>query len=815
MAANERFILDFVTRGLDGIDKASDKITALNRNVNGLSTALLGVSFAAFVKGAFTAADSISDFSDATNISIGSLQAFGAAMNAAGGNSKNLEKSINTFYAAIENANTGSLAARDAFAKVGVGLQDLKNLSEADILQKTVEGLAKLPPGAERSAVAATLLSKAFRSVDAAEFLKALDPQLYAENEAAIKSAAETTQKLEKAFKDLQIAALNALSPVAKSLGEVEFNAAAAEKIIKIVGVTLAGAFALQVVTNVIAVGKAILALNSALKINAVIQAGIVALQGPKGLLILGAAAVATAGAVVGLDKVLDDMAANKAAENHLKNLAEEAAETVKQVSAATGGRITSAKPQAGAAGRNQELDARQKAALESEKRIAESGAEIRRLAAIQGATDIEKIEADRVANIEKITTDIRAKTDLSKIQKEKEIAQKTLEINAKAANDLAAVRLQQEQTINQQKQGFAQANLQLLGIEQTEVQKVTDLIAQQPIAYKEIGKTMLANAALQDAEKKRIEEIVRMRQAEREEFGLMTQSMTGAIQLENQMRELQSTALGTSKLNLAILQAEGQERLKLYDLAKNVKGAYEANMIAQGRIDELNKQQIKDAITYNEQLAYRKGIIENEKNDKIALAQLDKELAESFAVGWEGAYNRYVESSKNAADQARGYFETFSKGFEDVFYNMAKAGDFSFKSLKSGFKDVANSLIADFIRIQARQALLGIFGGGGGGGGFLSSLFGGFFANGGTPPMNKVSVVGERGPELFIPKQAGTIVPNGQFGGGGQVINTAVTYSIQAVDAQSFKSLLARDPEFIHNVAEQGRRSLPIRSRR
>jgi len=79
---------------------------------------------------------------------------------------------------------------------------------------------------------------------------------------------------------------------------------------------------------------------------------------------------------------------------------------------------------------------------------------------------------------------------------------------------------------------------------------------------------------------------------------------------------------------------------------------------------------------------------------------------------------------------------------------------------------------------------------------------------------MNKVSVVGEKGPELFVPKTAGTIVPNGAFGGG-QTINTAVSYNISAVDAQSFKTLLARDPEFIHNVAEQGRRSLPIRSRR
>jgi lambda family phage tail tape measure protein len=41
-----------------------------------------------------------------------------------------------------------------------------------------------------------------------------------------------------------------------------------------------------------------------------------------------------------------------------------------------------------------------------------------------------------------------------------------------------------------------------------------------------------------------------------------------------------------------------------------------------------------------------------------------------------------------------------------------------------------------------------------------FGSLLGGFFADGGDPPLGKVSVVGERGPELFVPKSRGTIVP-------------------------------------------------------
>jgi TP901 family phage tail tape measure protein len=43
-------------------------------------------------------------------------------------------------------------------------------------------------------------------------------------------------------------------------------------------------------------------------------------------------------------------------------------------------------------------------------------------------------------------------------------------------------------------------------------------------------------------------------------------------------------------------------------------------------------------------------------------------------------------------------------------------------------------------------------------------------FAAGGKPPVGKPALVGERGPELFVPRQAGTIIPNNQLGGGGSV---------------------------------------------
>jgi hypothetical protein len=44
--------------------------------------------------------------------------------------------------------------------------------------------------------------------------------------------------------------------------------------------------------------------------------------------------------------------------------------------------------------------------------------------------------------------------------------------------------------------------------------------------------------------------------------------------------------------------------------------------------------------------------------------------------------------------------------------------------------------------------------------------MIAGQFANGGDPLVNRVSLVGEEGPELFVPKTAGTIIPNDMLKG-------------------------------------------------
>jgi len=72
--------------------------------------------------------------------------------------------------------------------------------------------------------------------------------------------------------------------------------------------------------------------------------------------------------------------------------------------------------------------------------------------------------------------------------------------------------------------------------------------------------------------------------------------------------------------------------------------------------------------------------------------------------------------------------------------------------------------------------------------GGFFKLLG---FANGGKPPVGKPSVVGEKGPELFVPDSSGTIIPNKQLGGSTNiVVNVDASGSSVEGDEQRGKEL-------------------------
>jgi len=212
--------------------------------------------------------------------------------------------------------------------------------------------------------------------------------------------------------------------------------------------------------------------------------------------------------------------------------------------------------------------------------------------------------------------------------------------INEKSTTEFVALQRQQASEIAQQKANYAAQNLQSLGLEYTETQRVTDLIAQQPQKYKEIGDQMLKNASLQDAEKKRIEEIVRLREVERDTFKLVGDYVFNVTAMYDEQQKKIDKINASTQLQKDIIAITYEAEKRKVELLKATPGYYEAMMVQQGRSSELTKKQIQDAQSYlDKQDQIVKGVYD-EREAKVALAKQEDDLRKNFNVGWKGAYD-------------------------------------------------------------------------------------------------------------------------------------------------------------------------------
>lgn len=193
-----------------------------------------------------------------------------------------------------------------------------------------------------------------------------------------------------------------------------------------------------------------------------------------------------------------------------------------------------------------------------------------------------------------------------------------------------------------------------------------------------------------------------------------------------------------------------------------------------------------------------------------------------SFQKGFGKSFDEFVRNMPNQLELGKQTFTSLMSSMESALQNFVRTGKFS-------FSDFARSLIQDMIMIQARAQMMSMmkgiwsmFGGGtpgidlGYGGGSPGAVGISGFADGGSPPVGRASLVGERGPELFVPRTAGTIIPNNQLAGamgGGQTINYNGPYiaSMSAIDTQSGAQFLAKNKQAVWATYQSANRSIPV----
>ena len=139
----------------------------------------------------------------------------------------------------------------------------------------------------------------------------------------------------------------------------------------------------------------------------------------------------------------------------------------------------------------------------------------------------------------------------------------------------------------------------------------------------------------------------------------------------------------------------------------------------------------------------------------------------------------QYAESVDNVQASLQNVALSGLKSMEDALVGLVNGT----MSAKDAFRSMASSIINDLIRIMIQKSITGPIAGA------MDGFFsGGGKAIGGSVQSGKPYMVGERGAEMFVPNQSGSIIPSNRLGGGGgtvvnQVINitTGVQQTVRA----------------------------------
>jgi lambda family phage tail tape measure protein len=306
---------------------------------------------------------------------------------------------------------------------------------------------------------------------------------------------------------------------------------------------------------------------------------------------------------------------------------------------------------------------------------------------------------------------------------------------------------------------------------------------------------------------------------------------------LEKYFNELQ-------RLDKILLDVAGKENNAFTDSLKRIEGDEYALKIKNGILDierttrDMRSEDIqltKDL--YLEEQKRLENIKEIERNNLLTIEAKEYLVAQENALA--NATERYLRAQNQAVKAQRegtaeqGFMKEGAKFFRDlptelengakafgsVMGNMESALDNFVRTGKLSFKSLARSIIQDLIAIQLRASATGLFkslfgmyasGGFGTGNAFGNADLGGFLADGGSANANTPYVVGERGPELFVPRSSGTVIPNHALAGAGGTTMVTNNY-INAIDTKSFEERLYGSSNAIWAANQYANKSLAV----
>jgi lambda family phage tail tape measure protein len=718
------------------------------------------VGLGSLIEGTIELADQLDHLSKSYDLSISQTLTFRQALLSAGVNADGASKILSTLFSKIEEAKQGNDSAIASFERIGISFAEIKKLSPYEAIKKVASGLNDISDTFERVKAVKDLLGKAGIGASLEEIQQVLDAgteknDKYAES---IERVAKLGEVLKTNLENLRVAFANVISPFvgteATSIGKFE-------AIIK-------GLISYTVVSNVLKFAMAFTEVAIALKEASLAGALFNATAGgttPIGLIIKGASIVAGLGAY----KYISDQNAKP---------------TAPQPVSAMG----------------------------------------------QFARDEENLDRQKSADQEHTVA----------VSKEVEAKQAILDLNYKILSfDFQRGKLTHDQVwFNDTLVKLAQEEINTKEkIAQIDAKRKEEL-AKMPLATQELKDitNALANVEIKRAENNLSNQRKLLLEGEKyKSFLIDMENMARLSIVSNEDEAIDLKRIDDIKTaqNNRILDARLQvkEEMRLNDLS-NEKLNYENQLLMlsdrqQNYLKERNdlEAKITEYKFQQTKLGTDPKVIEQISNEMrktgeetIRLKEQTIDTQKTFEYGWQNAFNLFQDNATNMAKISGDMFNSIMSNMDSALSNFVKTG-------KLNFKDFTRNIIQDLLLIQLKAQATKLLGG------FLGSMFGNkytegsssfvgpsqsygsgnLFADGGSPPLGQVSLVGERGPELFVPKQSGTIIPNSKLGTMSMGTTNVTNNYINAIDTKSFEQRLLQSSTAIWAGYQYANKSLAV----
>lgn len=836
-----------------------DAIKGAANAVKGLAGAIAGVATLQFAQSVLTLADDMSDLADSVGLSMTAVTGFSYAVAQAGGTAEGAGKGIIKFYKALGEAGEDqSSKAAEALRKVGIGLDDIKTKSEGQLLGQALEELGKMGAGAQQTALMLELFGKSMAGVTPGtllEILKSTDAEGFAQGLAKVKDASD---KMGAAMFKFKVAAAEALGSAMPLLDGLISIIGVVGKHLDKLAIAMGAVFGAAMLANI---GKITTAMRA------------FAASNPFTLI-----AVAVGTLVVAVAELIDTYGSFGNAMKAVGNIGINLINTLVNAYKSYGlfmGNLFEGIGKAILAGLNPfsnktamgELQAGLQRGLAAvEKQMAAKGPisfkfDVKPVAKKPGKSALAALLEDEGV-VNKNATGL---TEQQANNRQKEaLAAQQVTTQMKLQNEEANKLRQKAIDLIGLESDYANLLKSNAQIESDSRKQIADLDAK-IVAERAKGKDTNA-AVIVELEKqktlveKQLQDVLKLNQAEYQR----------QIYLKDISLQLQNGATYANLMGEKIFNQEKLKALELYGdeltrfngklqhlttLASNMQGIVNnvfanlakqipanelesfnqkfndyANLLSETIADEAAGAQVaEDRYTRLDQLYNNliQGRTEGQRLEIENLLTAFRIEKERYQIGVKYVddvlkkqneiQQSYVKGAESQIANIAKQFEPYKMGQDAIALGWRKVSDALNTFIDTGkfsFKDFARSVLLDLTKMIA-QAMVFKY--------IFTPIMGAFGltprANGGPVSSNEPYLVGEKGPELFVPKSAGSIIPNNklptaQATGTGMVnapvTNNYITNNINALDSRSVAQVFAENRKTLLGTVQMAQREMP-----